>query len=172
MITSQISSITSSNLYVDGGGDMAFPALTQFSQPNGAIIQASGSGSVLDLSKLTSLVGATGYSTLSINAQAGGKVNLSKVTGQPSGRIYANAQGTNSIIDFSKLPELLSDAVNMTRGSRQVTVARSLPGHSPLSIAVIFSSTTISRRSPPARSRPSPRRTFTSTAAATWLSLP
>ncbi len=108
--TSQISSITSSNLYVDGGGDMAFPALTQFSQPNGAIIQASGSGSVLDLSKLTSLVGATGYSTLSLNAQAGGKVDLIGVTGQPSGRIYANAQGTNSVIDLSKLPELQSDS--------------------------------------------------------------
>ena len=60
---------------------------------------------MLDLSHLTSLVGATGYSTLNINAQAGGKVNLSKVTSQPSGRIYANAQGTNSVIDLSKLPE-------------------------------------------------------------------
>ena len=29
---------------------------------------------------------------------------------QPSGRIYAHAQGTNSVIDFSKLPELFSDS--------------------------------------------------------------
>ncbi len=108
--TSHITSITSSNLYVYGGGDLAFPALSQFSQPNGATLLANGAGSVLDLSSLTSLVGASSYSTLSIDAQAGGKVNLSNVTGQPSGRIYANAQGTNSIIDFSKLPELFSDS--------------------------------------------------------------
>ena len=111
IITSQITTITSSNLYVYGGGDLAFPALTQFSEPNGATVLANGVGSVLDLTSLTSLAGATGYSTLSINAQAGGKVNLSNVTSQPSGRIYAHADGTNSIIDFSKLPELFSDSV-------------------------------------------------------------
>ena len=33
------------------------------------------------------------------------------MTGQTSGRIYANADGTNSIIDFSNLPELFSDAI-------------------------------------------------------------
>ena len=90
-------------------------------------IQASGAGSVLDLTSLTSLVGATGYSTLNINAQAGGEVNLSNVTSQPSGRIYANAQGTNSVIDFSKLPELFSDS-HMTQGSRPVPAARSSRG--------------------------------------------
>ena len=108
--TSDISSITSSNLYVYGGGNLAFPALSQFSQPNGATLLANGAGTVLDLSSLISLTGATGYSTLTIDAQAAGKVDLSNVSSQPSGRIYANAQGTNSIIDFSKLPELLSDA--------------------------------------------------------------
>ncbi len=108
--TSQITSITSSNLFAFGGGDLVFPALTQISEPNGATIQASGVGSVLDLTSLTSLTGATGYSTLYIDAQAGGEVNLSNVTSQSTGRIYAHADGTSSVINFSKLPELYSDA--------------------------------------------------------------
>ncbi len=108
--TSHITSITSSNLYASGGGDLAFPALTQISEPNGATIQASGAGSILDLTSLTSLTGATGYSSLNIDADAGGEVNLSNVTTQPTGAIYAHADGTSSVINFSKLAELLSDA--------------------------------------------------------------
>ncbi len=110
--TTAITSITSSNLYAFGGGDLAFPALSSISEPNGATLQASGAGSVLNLTSLTSLTGATGYATLAIDADSGGEVNLSKVTSQPTGEIYAHADGTNSVIDFSKLPELLSDANN------------------------------------------------------------
>ena len=108
--TSQITTITSSNLTVEGGGDLAFPKLSQLSEPGGATLKATGTGSDLDLTTLTSLTGASGYATLNIDADSGGEVNLSNVTSQPSGRIYANAQGTNSVIDLSKLPELYSDA--------------------------------------------------------------
>ena len=112
IITSQITTITTSNLAVYGGGDLAFPALTQLSEANTTTILASGAGSVLDLTNLTSLSGATGFSTFNINAQAGGKVDLSKVTKQTSGRIVAQADGANSVIDFSKLPVFFSDAVS------------------------------------------------------------
>ena len=164
--TSHITSITSSNLYVYGGGNLAFPALSNSHSPMAATLLANGVGTVLDLSSLISLTGATGYSTLTIDAQTAGKVDLSNVSSQPSGRIYANAQGTNSIIDFSKLPELLSDAeydseLEVGTGGSILTECW------PRSIAVICSSMTINRRSPPATSRPSPRRTSTSTAAAT-----
>ena len=108
--TSHITSITSSNLYCLRRRRPRFSGPYTFSEPSGATILANGAGSVLDLTSLTSLDGATGYSTLNIDAQAGGKVNLSNVTSQPSGRIYAHAEGTNSVIDFSKLPELYSDA--------------------------------------------------------------
>ena len=162
---SALSAVDGSNLYVSGGADLALPSLTQNTDPNGATWQASGASSLLDMSHLTTLVGATGYSTLSINAQAGGKVDLSNVTSQPSGRIYAHADGTSSVIDFSKLPELFRTPTT-TQASRPATAARSSQALSPRSIAATFSSTTASRQSPPARSHRSPRPTFTSTAAA------
>ena len=110
IVTSQITSITSASLTAEGGADLAFPKLSQFSEPNGATIEATGGGSDSDLTALTSLTGASGYASLNINADSAGEVNLSNITSLPSGRIYAHADGTSSVIDFSKLAELDSDA--------------------------------------------------------------
>ena len=108
--TSQITSITSSNLYVYGGGDLAFPALSQFSQSNGATLLANGAGSVLDLSSLTSLAGATGYGSLNFEAQAGGTVNLSALSSYTGGCTRITADGTDSVVKLLSLPNFSSDA--------------------------------------------------------------
>ena len=95
------------NLNANSGGTLALPSATSYS--GGGTIQAS--GGTVDLSKLTTLTGASGYGNLAVNAYGGGKVDLSNITSQTGGRIYAHADGTGSIVDLSKLPELLSDAV-------------------------------------------------------------
>ncbi len=107
--TSRITTITSSNLYVAGGGDLAFPALTSWTYPNGATIEANGTGSVLDLTSQTVLDGAPSYNELYVQAYYGGEVNLSKVTSQPTGRVEFYAYGTGSVVDISALAEVSSD---------------------------------------------------------------
>ena len=102
--------IDGASLYAASSASLVLPGATSYTGSNGATIQANGTGSFVDLSHLTTLSGATGYSTLNINAQAGAEVNLSNVVSQPSGEIYAHADGTNSLIDLSKLTELLSDS--------------------------------------------------------------
>ncbi len=106
---SHITTIASANLYVGGGADLTFPSLTSWTYPQGSTVQASGQGTVFDLSSLTTLAGATTYYTLAINAESGGEINLSKVTSQPTGRVAFYSYGTGSVIDISALPEVLSD---------------------------------------------------------------
>ena len=69
---------------VSGGVTLALPAATSYSAQNFSTIQASGTGSVVDLSHLTTLAGAP-YWPLSVNAQAGGKVDLSNLTSYTGG---------------------------------------------------------------------------------------
>ena len=108
--TSQITTITSSNLYVYAGGDLAFPALiSSYSNPNGATAQANGAGSVLDLTHLTSLTGVAGYSILYFNAQAGGEVNLAGLSSDPAARPAFTADAASSLIQLSSLTTLSSD---------------------------------------------------------------
>ena len=108
--TSQITTITSSNLSAAGGADLTLPALSQYSNPSGATAQASGTGTILDLTHLTTLAGATGFNSLNVDAELGGKVDLSKLTSYTAGKTAFTANGTGSIIDLSQLGTLLSDA--------------------------------------------------------------
>ena len=107
------SKIDQASFFVSGGVTLALPAATSYSAQNYSTIQASGTGSVIDLSHLTALAG-TPYWPLSVNALAGGKVDLSNLATYTGGvtRFTADgaANGTASTIDLSKLTKLFSDS--------------------------------------------------------------
>jgi hypothetical protein len=109
---STLANVTDSNLYVDSGGTLALPALTTYTPKsgNGVTFQASGTGSVLDLSKLTALHGVTYYSQLYINAYSGGQVKLQNVASYTGGSTAVQASGAGSSVDLSALPTFFSDA--------------------------------------------------------------
>ena len=84
--------------------------LQQFSESGGATLVANGAGTVLDLTSLTSLDGATGYGSLAIDAQAGGEINLSNLANDPSGSTSFSADAASSVIDLADLTNLASNA--------------------------------------------------------------
>ena len=112
---SGLTSLNGDNIYANNGAVLAFPSLTSYAAQNSSTIQANGAGSVVDLSHLTTLAGAP-YWPLSVNALAGGKVDLSSLASYTGGvtRFTADgaANGTASTIDLSKLTKLFSDSYN------------------------------------------------------------
>ena len=110
---SGLTSLNGDNIYANNGAVLAFPSLTSYAAQNSSTIQANSAGSVVDLSHLTTLAGAP-YWPLSVNALAGGKVDLSSLASYTGGvtRFTADgsANGTPSTIDLSKLTGLFSDS--------------------------------------------------------------
>jgi hypothetical protein len=110
---SGLTSIDGDNLYANSGAVLSFPNVTSYAGTTASFvsstIQASGTGaggtpSRIDLSHATSLTGVTGnYGSVNINALAGGKVDLSKVAGNPGGSLVFVADGAGSTLDLSAL---------------------------------------------------------------------
>ena len=74
-------------------------------------IQASGHRTDIDLTHLTTLNRVPPYAIGAyVNAQAGGKVNLSNVTSYTGGSTQVTADGANSVVDLSKLTDFFSDS--------------------------------------------------------------
>ena len=73
-------------------------------------IQANGTGSVVDLSHLTTLSGDTNINTSRSTRWLAARSVLSNLTSYTAGATRFYASGTASTIDLSKLPALLSDA--------------------------------------------------------------
>ncbi len=111
--THALTNADGSSLWVAGGGTLALPALTSYAGANfGTTFQATDANSKLDLSHLTRLTGANSYNTLNVQAQGGGRIDLSAVTGNPGGAVAVLADGANSVVDLSLLPKLGSDTNN------------------------------------------------------------
>lgn len=113
--TAALANINNANISVAGGADLTLPALTTLTEPYGGTLQASGAGSVLDLTHLTSFSGAGAgntFSVLNVTAQAGGKVDLSKVTSYTSGSTHFTADGAGSVIPLPGLQRIFSDVGN------------------------------------------------------------
>jgi hypothetical protein len=107
---SGLTKIDGCNLYVNGGGTLAFPNVTSYAGAGyDTTLQASDANSKLDLSHLTKLTGGDPYSGLHVNAVGGGKVDLGGVTSDPAGRINVFADGGNSVVDLSQLTKMVSD---------------------------------------------------------------
>jgi RHS repeat-associated protein len=115
----QLTSIDGDNIYADGGGAVSLLGVTSVSGPNGygLSIQASGTSgpngtgtpSTIDLSHVTTISGGQNNAYLAFNAYSGGKVDLSNVASDPTGRTLFQASGTGSAIDLSSLPRIISD---------------------------------------------------------------
>ncbi len=104
--TAQIKSLGWASLAVNGGSVLSFPGVGSYQEPGGCeslTWMASGTGSVLDLSALTNLIGGS-CGTLGIQALAGGRVALSNVVALADGNVTVFAGGTNSVVDLSGLP--------------------------------------------------------------------
>ena len=119
--TAQITSITGSQVFASDGAVIAFPGLTALSTYSGLnlSIQASGTSgtngtgtpSEVDLSHVTSLTG-TSDNVYFFNAYSGGKVDLSHLASNPSGRNFFQVSGSGSVLDLSSLPSIVSDQDN------------------------------------------------------------
>jgi GEVED domain/CARDB/Dockerin type I domain/Bacterial pre-peptidase C-terminal domain len=115
-----LSNINGASLYVSGGGTLSLPSVTSYVHALGytgtSFLRASGNGSVLDLRNLTTISGSNQlYTTLSIEALSGGKVDMRSLTtvtdvadGDPNGRATRfKADGSNSQIDISALTTIV-----------------------------------------------------------------
>jgi hypothetical protein len=100
-----LTNLTTGNVLVDGGGRATLPLLT--SHDGGFLCsvpvwEASGAGSVLDLSQLVSLTGP-GCGAQVFTATAGGTVIVSNLPVVTEGTLTFSADGTNSVLDLSGL---------------------------------------------------------------------
>lgn len=118
-----VTTLDGTSVLVSGGVTLAFPALTSVTHtaPIDRTWQASGAGSVLDLSTLTNLIGSTNGSVgLLINAMSGGQVDVSGMTTitVPSlpgtsinGTVEILADGMGSVVSFDSLNDFTDDGI-------------------------------------------------------------
>ena len=105
--------VDAANLSATGGGVLTLPTTT-YTGPSASFnstLQASGSGSQLVLTGLTTLKGGQTNTVIFVNALSGGLVNLSAVSSYTGGSTRFDADGS-STINLSSLPKLFSDANN------------------------------------------------------------
>ena len=98
-------------LFAFEGATLDLSNVTSYAQPAVSVLlaQAEGGGSVVNLSGLTTLHGASGNNVLSINAINGGKVDLKNVTTIPDGSAQFRSINGGSIIDLSALTTFIDN---------------------------------------------------------------
>jgi RHS repeat-associated protein len=105
---SNLTNIDRSSLLVSNGGSLVLPLVTNYTGPTSntnTTIEASGVGSRIDLSSLITLVGTTGVGsgTVNLNAKDGANLDLSEINRVFGGRVQVLSDGSNSVIELSKL---------------------------------------------------------------------
>jgi RHS repeat-associated protein len=113
-----LTDLDESNVNVSGGGKLSLPGLTSY-LANDSVLQAYGSGSLLDVSALTTLT-QQGYWTVS--ASSGGTVNLSGMTSlnATNGTIYLQDSGNSTLLD-SNVTTLSGVNASLDGTDQQVT---------------------------------------------------
>jgi hypothetical protein len=129
-----VTSLTNTNLSVSGGGKVLFPKPTTYTSTYyGNTIQASGTGSLINLSALTSFGGGNGGTT-TISASTGGEIDLAgpisgsvQITVATGGIVKSgptdssttvNISGTGSILEFNPGANVYSvSSFSMTGGT-------------------------------------------------------
>jgi hypothetical protein len=115
-----LSNIDGASLIVGGGVTLAAPSVTSYSQPvgaNTAVLRASGTGSVLDLSGITDIdMGPAHAVTLQIEALSGGRVALPNVT-QISDTAANAARRTHVLADGVGSQVVLTSLTNFTQNT-------------------------------------------------------
>ncbi len=125
-----LADIDDSDLYVNAG-TLALPMVKSYTgDPKGGdtTLQASGSGSVLDLSHLTTFTGGQTYyggGVSALVAQQGGEVNLSSLATDGGGIIDVQATGSGSRINLASLANFTnsSGALVVTNGGTVQTAS-------------------------------------------------
>ncbi len=110
--TAQITSVVGSNIYVSGGTAVTLSSLTQYSGGlnTSTTLEASGSGTVLNLPNLTTWEGEyDGGNIAQVSALSGGEISFAALTTDKGGITHILAQGTSSIVDLPELTNLISD---------------------------------------------------------------
>lgn len=103
-----ITRLFAGDIIVEGGAVLSFPNLANHDQGTRCVVNrwsSSGAGSILDLSSLTNLTGAS-CGSLDVRALAGGLINASNLVSISEGRVDFLSDGTNSLIDMEKLSKL------------------------------------------------------------------
>ncbi|MCB9949900.1 MAG: VCBS repeat-containing protein [Planctomycetaceae bacterium] len=94
---------------VRDGGMLSLAGLTSYA--GGTVnnyrpqMRAEGSGSVLDVSNLTNLIGKTAYNHMDVRALSGGTIKLNGLTSISQGYLDVWSEGAASFIDLSALTE-------------------------------------------------------------------
>ena len=87
----QVATAANLNLNASSGGQIVFPLLTQIAETNYNSLQASGTGSLLNLSQVTAI---TGNNQVTIQTSSGADINLQNLTSISSGEnVYLQASG-------------------------------------------------------------------------------
>jgi hypothetical protein len=109
-----VTSLSNANLSVSGGGAILFPSATTYTSSNfGDAIQASGTGSEISLSALTTFGGALGGDGITtIAPSAGGEIDLG---GNINGLTQITVSDASSILGVANVTQL--NQVNLTLSS-------------------------------------------------------
>src|SRR5665213_3408521 len=124
----QATGLSGVDLAAVGTGQLLFPAATSYSNSstgNGYSIQASGTGSRINLASLTSFAGSSGgypYGTTNVTADTGGEVDLGgAVTGNNSMTVDGtSALGVANITKFDGTSLIASRPLTFTSGTEVV----------------------------------------------------
>jgi RHS repeat-associated protein len=108
-----LTDVDGSNLQVQSGGSLALPGLTSYASDN-TTFQATGTGSVLDVSALTTV---TQTSYWDINASNGGTLKLSSMTGLGSAKESADVTVNGGTLDVSALTSFINGNLTVEGGS-------------------------------------------------------
>ncbi len=93
------------NLVARAGATLSLPTLGSYVDVSGccgSLFEATGAGSVLDISGMTNLAGNPTW-TMTIRALSGGSVNLSNVVAIENSNLYFLADGSNSVVHLEGL---------------------------------------------------------------------
>ena len=125
-----LTDVNGSSLYAQSGGTLAIPNLTSYNDQDvyNATFQASGAGSVLNLSALDNFTSTS--DALFISALSGGSINLSAVTAidQINASYIIKADGSGSQLNLSSLTSITCDSTfsSFTVTNRATVLASSL----------------------------------------------
>ena len=118
-----LTSFTSGNITVSGGGKLSLPGITGYTG-NGSTsaLEATGTGSALTLAKFTGVTeGANGYrAQVEFEALAGGTVTLSALKSINTGTVILKADGASSVLNISALTGF-TEANGWTTSTLQAT---------------------------------------------------
>ena len=122
---------SAANFEVSGGATLSLPQLASYTQPVGCCytgtLEATGAGSLLSLTGLTSIADTSSGSTL-VEALQGGDVELPALTTSTGNVTYQTDSSTSNTIDLPLLASLTNGTLNDAGGTVTVPVLTTASG--------------------------------------------